>query len=109
MYEQRLRTKIEAALKPAHLELVNESPNHGLPASAEKHFRAIVVADEFLGLSRIDRHRRVQDVVAEELREHVHAFSVQAFTPEEWSAKGGETFASPECLGGGKREGVGRK
>jgi BolA protein len=106
--EPLLREKLTARLTPVHLGLVNESPNHGLPASAEKHFRVIVVGEVFAGLSRIDRHRLVHDTVAEELRTHVHALSVQAYTPEEWSQKGGETFASPACLGGGKREGVGR-
>ena len=106
MIEAVLRGKLEVRLVPAYLELVNESPNHGLPASAEKHFRVVAVSLAFTGLSRIDRHRLVQDTVAEELRTHVHALSVQAFTPEEWTARGGETFASPECLHGGKKDSV---
>ncbi len=98
--------KLTQALRPLELELVNESPSHGLPASAEKHFRCVVVSSQFEGLSRVERHRRVNEVVAEELRGHVHAFSIQAFTPEEWEKKAGVTFASPACLGGGKREGI---
>ena len=104
VYETRLRTKLDLRLSPVHLEILNESPGHGLPASAEKHFRVLAVSAAFAGLSRVDRHRLVHDTVAEELREHVHALAVQAFTPEEWAARGGETFSSPACLGGGKRE-----
>ena len=106
--EERLRNQLITELQPLHLELLNESPQHGLPPEAEKHFRVVIVAEKFLDLSRIDRHRLVHAAVAQELKEHVHALSVQAFTADEWKAKGGVTFNSPQCLGGGKREGVGR-
>ena len=104
--ESVLREKLESKLGPHYLELVNESRSHGLDASAEKHFRVVAVSLEFSGKSRIDRHRLVHDILAEELSSHVHALSVQAYTPEEWTAKSGVTFDSPECLGGGKRHGM---
>lgn len=104
IYEAKIRTKLESRLQPTHLEILNESPGHGLPASAEKHFRVIAVAGCFAGLSRVERHRLVHDIVSEELRAHIHALSVQAFTPDEWSTRGGVTTPSPVCLGGGKRE-----
>lgn len=102
--ENQLREKLESRLQPVKLELLNESSQHGLPREAEKHFRVVAVSAAFTGMSRVERHRLVHDTVAEELRTHVHALSVQTYTPEEWQARGGETFASPECLGGGKRE-----
>ena len=33
------------------------------------------------------------------------AASIGAFTPDEWEKKG-KAFASPACLGGGKKEGI---
>lgn len=101
-----LFTKLTRAFQPLHLELINESPQHGLPESAEKHFRLVLVSSRMEGLSRVDRHRKVNEVLADELRTHVHALSIQAFTPDEWDKKQGATFASPPCLGGGKREGI---
>jgi len=101
-----LFNKLNENFKPLHLELVNESPNHGLPESAEKHFRVVLVSSQMEGLSRLERHRAVNDVLSEELRTHVHALSIQAFTPDEWEKKQGATFASPACLGGGKKEGI---
>jgi BolA protein len=105
IWRKRIYDKLIAEFKPLHLELENESPKHGLPESAEKHFRVVLVSSAMEGLLRIDRHRRVNEVLAEELRDHVHALSLQAFTPEEWEKKG-KTFASPACLGGGKKEGL---
>jgi len=101
-WEARLRAKF-ASLSPTHLELENESGRHGgRTAASESHFRLVIVADGFAGLSRIDRHRKINDLVAEELRVHIHALGIQAFTPAEWAAKGERAFASPDCRGGPK-------
>ena len=105
-WRKRIYDKLIAQFKPLHLEVLNESPMHGLPESAEKHFRVVLVSSQMEGLSRIDRHRRVNELLEIELKEHVHALSVQTFTPDEWEKKQGSTFASPACLGGGKREGI---
>lgn len=105
-YQTLLQEKITSQFNPVYFEIANESPAHGLQASAEKHFRVVVVSEAFTGASRVDRHRMVHECVAVELREHVHALSVQTFTPAEWTARAGSTHASPECLGGGKRHGM---
>lgn len=107
--ENSLREKLTAALAPEFLELNNESHMHGLPSSAEKHFRLVAVSPKFKDMSRVERHRHVNAIVAEELKNHVHAFSVQAYTPEEWSAKQGKAHESPECLGGSKHEAWAKK
>lgn len=104
-----IREKLSSLLAPSHLEILNESHMHGLKPEAEKHFRVVAVSEAFDGLSRIDRHRSVHDILAEELKQHIHALSVQAFTPSEWREKQGATFNSPACLGGGKRERPTRK
>ena len=106
IWQKRIYDKLVSEFSPQHLECVNESPQHGLSESAEKHFRVVMVSSKMSGVSRIDRHRLVNDLLATELREHIHALSVQAFTPEEWEKKQGVTFASPACLGGGKKEGL---
>ena len=106
IWRKRIYDKLIERFKPLHLDVVNESPMHGLPESAEKHFRVVLVSSKMEGLARIDRHRQVNDVLQSEIKEHVHALSVQAFTPEEWDKKLGTTFSSPACLGGGKREGI---
>lgn len=108
-FERVIREKLSSLLSPSYLEIVNESPQHGLPAEAEKHFRVVAVSEFFEGQGRVDRHRQVNQILAEELKTQIHALSIQAFTPKEWREKNGTTFQSPECLGGGKRERVGRR
>ncbi len=102
--EKIIREKLGNILAPGVLETTNESPMHGLPLEAEKHFKVVVVSEMFREQSRIERHRLVNGILAEELAGAVHALSLQTFTPEEWRARDGKTHDSPECLGGGKRE-----
>jgi BolA protein len=44
-----------------------------------------VVSASFAGKSRLERHRMVNEVLAEELKDKVHALAVSALTPEERS------------------------
>jgi BolA protein len=75
------------ALKPSLLEVEDESHRHhghsGWREGGETHFRVRVVAEAFSGKSRIERHRMVNALVAEELRERVHAFALEARAPGE--------------------------
>ena len=49
----------------------------------ETHFTVTIISPSFAGRSRIDRHRMVHEVLAEELAGPVHALAVQARTPDE--------------------------
>lgn len=51
--ETSIRNKLTEALKPLHLEVINESYMHNVPKEAEMHFKVIVVAKEFEGLPLI--------------------------------------------------------
>ena len=81
--EQRLRQ----ALEPAHLEVIDESHRHAGHAGAhpegESHFRIIIVSEAFGGKSLVQRHRMVNEALADLLRERVHALAITARTPEE--------------------------
>ncbi len=80
-----IRSKLEAAFAPQRLVIVDESHLHaghaGARAGGESHFRVEIVAQAFAGLSRIDRQRRINDVLAAELAGPVHALSIQAAAP----------------------------
>ena len=42
-----------------HLEIIDESPNHGGYSGTVSHVKIIVVSDDFEGLSLIKRHQLV--------------------------------------------------
>ena len=55
-----------------------------------QHFEAVIVSNEFAGLSRVKRQQRVFDTVREHLATGVlHALSMKTMTPEEWEANHG--------------------
>jgi BolA protein len=82
-----MREKLMIALNPTRLDLVNESHLHAghssSPGTGESHFRLLIVSDNFIGKSRVARHRIVNDVVQEELRDGVHALAIKALAPGE--------------------------
>uniref|UniRef100_A0A914GWG3 BolA-like protein n=1 Tax=Globodera rostochiensis TaxID=31243 RepID=A0A914GWG3_GLORO len=80
-----LRQKLAAFFKPEHLEVECESRLHNVPKGTEKHFR---------------RQRMVNKLLADELREKIHALRIEAKMPPEW--KGEKQVLAPPCGGGGK-------
>ena len=89
---ERIRQKLEVALRPTRLEIHNDSHLHaghhaGAHAGEETHFRVKIVADAFAGEGRVARQRRVYAILAEELAGGVHALQLSALTPGEDSPK----------------------
>ena len=99
-----IEEKLAAAFSPLHLEVVDESYMHSVPEGAQSHFKVTLVAEAFAGEPPVARHRRVNQVLAQELAGGIHALALHTLTPEEWFAKGGKAPDSPPCLGGGKQD-----
>jgi BolA protein len=82
-----IENKLTAALQPTRLAVVDDSRRHAGHAGArpegETHFNVEVVSAAFAGMSRIQRQRRVYEILAEELKGPVHALALQTRTPEE--------------------------
>ena len=100
--QQSIHDKLSLSLQPTHLDVENESRMHNVPAGSETHFKVLVVSEAFEGLGLVDRHRRVNAALAEELKTGLHALTIRALTPAQWSAQGAPDFQSPQCLGGSK-------
>jgi BolA protein len=84
---ERIETKLRAALAPVALEVRDDSQQHrghgGWREGGETHFYVTLVAEAFEGLSRVQRHRLVNELLAEELAGRVHALSLRLLTPKE--------------------------
>jgi len=85
--EASIREKLVQALQPTRLDVVNESHLHAghrsSPGTGDSHYRVLVVSAAFAGKSRIDRHRMVNDTLAAELKDKVHALAIKAHAPGE--------------------------
>ena len=79
--------KLNAAFAPERLEVVDQSDRHkghaGAHAEGESHFDVLLVSEAFTGLNRVQRQRRVNEALAEELKGPVHALSIRALAPGE--------------------------
>ena len=101
--KHRIESKIQEALQPQYLDVVDESYMHAVPADAESHFKVLVVCDVFADLPLIERHRKINELLGEELQAGLHALTMHTWTPDEWREKGGAP-ESPPCLGGSSLE-----
>lgn len=99
--QQKIESLLQAQFSPLHLEVVNESHMHNVPAGSESHFKVTLVSDQFEDQMLIKRHRAVNQALAT-LMTDIHALALHTMTPEEWFAKGGQAPESPPCLGGSK-------
>jgi BolA protein len=82
-----IRERLEQALKPTRLDIVDESHLHAGHSHAaqagESHFRVLVVSPEFAGKSRLARHRLVNELLSDQLATKVHALAIHAYAPDE--------------------------
>jgi BolA protein len=100
MRRNHIESKLSDAFSPMHVEVVDESHMHNVPAGAESHFKVTLVSEQFTGKTLIARHREVNTALKAELENGIHALALHTMTPEEWFAKGGQAPESPPCMGG---------
>jgi len=78
--EQYIQDKLTNGLEATHVEVVDETDGCG------GKFSVIVVSKQFEGKPLLARHRLVNSLLADELKE-IHAFSQKTLTPEQWEAR----------------------
>ena len=90
-----IEKKLAAAFSPERLLVINESHLHAghhhvehgheahFDGTGETHFRVRIVAPGFAGMSRVERHRAVNALLADELRGGLHALAIEPAAPGE--------------------------
>lgn len=93
--QERIETKLKKAFLPERLDVINESHQHAghhhvesghhveFDGTGETHFRVRMVAERFTGMSRVDRHRAVNELLADEFKAGVHALAIEPAAPGE--------------------------
>ncbi|MCF8999880.1 BolA family protein [Acinetobacter nectaris] len=85
-------------LNPTHLEIINESVNHGgYYPGKESHFKVIIVSQVFHGMRAVQRHQKVYSSVHNLLAVDggsIHALALHTYSENEWN---GHVPKSPEC------------
>lgn len=74
---ESIKKDIEQGMVTSYLTVVGDG----------QHFEAVVVSEEFTGLSRIQRQLRVNKSLGDRITGDIHALSMKTFTPQEWQEK----------------------
>jgi BolA protein len=85
--QHTITNKLREAFAPESLDVSDESHLHeghaGHRPGGETHFKVYIVSKAFEGKSRIERHRMINQALARELAEGVHALAIHAAAPGE--------------------------
>lgn len=90
-YYQRIESKLLQAFSPSILEIMDNSATHAGHAGhnplGETHFDVLIVSHFFEKQPSLARHREVYKVLAEEMKERVHALSLKCLAPNEYNSR----------------------
>lgn len=82
-----IEARLTDALAPTALTVANDSHLHaghmGDDGTGETHFSVTIESPAFTGQSRVARQRLVNQVLADLLRDHIHALAIKARAPGE--------------------------
>ena len=82
-----IEKKLADALHPERLSVIDESHLHeghaGHRPGGETHFRIHIVSSSFEGKSRVERHRMINALLADDLAGGVHALALKTQAPGE--------------------------
>ncbi len=89
--KDRIREKLAAALAPVSLDVIDDSHKHadhyvhpgGAGHQGGTHFTVKIVSAAFSGKTRVQRHRAINEALAEEIAGGVHALAIEARAPGE--------------------------
>jgi BolA protein len=83
----RMEKSLRDHFRPSMLEIVDDSARHaghsGAAPGGETHFNVTMVSAAFIGLSRVERSRAVHDILAQELKNGLHALALRLRAPGE--------------------------
>ncbi len=84
---ERIAARLRAALSPDQIEVHDDSHKHAGHAGAvpgkTTHVRILVTAEALRGLSRLERHRRINALLQPEIDDGLHALQILARAPGE--------------------------
>jgi BolA family transcriptional regulator, general stress-responsive regulator len=95
-----IESKLQQQYNLHYLEVKNESHLHQVAKDAATHFKVTLVSDDLQNLSLIERQRQINQLLADELNNLIHALSLHTFTVQEWIDKKQSVAKTPHCRGG---------
>ena len=95
LIEKKIINSLNENFKLASLKIVNESSMHNVPEGSESHFKIVIVSDNFIKKSLIQRHKEIYKALGEIMND-IHALSIHAFDNMEFELNP-MILDSPQC------------
>ena len=95
LIEKKIINSLNRNFKLASLKIVNESFMHNVPEGSESHFKIVIVSDNFIKKSLIQRHKEIYKALGEIMND-IHALSIHAFDNMEFELNP-MILDSPQC------------
>lgn len=86
MTPELIKQKLNEALKPELIELIDNSAEHAGHAGARNgagHYNVTIVAEIFDGQSMVQRHQLIYQALGDMMKTEIHALGINALTPSE--------------------------
>lgn len=85
MTANTIRQKLEAALKPDLIEIIDHSAAHAGHAGNKGggHYNVTLVSEQFEGKSLVQRHQLIYQILGDMMKDEIHALGINALTPSE--------------------------
>jgi BolA protein len=86
MTSEIIKQKLNDALKPAIIEIIDDSAAHAGHAGAQNgggHYNVTIVAEIFDGKSLVQRHQLIYQVLSDLMKKEIHALGINALTLSE--------------------------
>lgn len=80
MSPEQIQALIQQALPGSEVEVQDMT-------GTQDHFQALVISPAFLGKSMVEQHQMVYRALGENMKQAIHALSLQTYTPEQWKNK----------------------
>ncbi|MCF6249982.1 MAG: BolA family transcriptional regulator [Methylococcaceae bacterium] len=86
MTSEIIKQKLNDALKPDLIEIIDDSAAHAGHAGAQSgggHYNVTIVAEIFDGKSQVQRHQLIYQALSDLMKKEIHALGINALTPSE--------------------------
>ncbi len=86
MITDLIKQKLNDAIKPQLLELIDDSAAHAGHAGAKNgggHYNITIVAEIFDGKSLVQRHQLIYQALNDLMKKEIHALGINALSPSE--------------------------
>ena len=81
----KIKHLINCKINASHIEIIDESYKHRNHQKDTHggHFKLLIISNDFNGVSLINRHRLIYDILDEMIKVEIHALSIKAITESE--------------------------